>query len=275
MRCFIYSFLVYVFLSNHLLPAQTMDSDTLAKYHITKINTYRIDSSGQKKLEKVELANKQGLIVARYHDLGYSIDSIRYEYGEDGEIIKEYHKGKRFVNRGEKINEKIKDYEYVKTYEYIRNGYLTRSSSGAFSKTIYKDAAKRSYIKKGSLNGKRDFVTRVKKRGNVEFLLEKHYQPAFKRYRKNAFRIKTYFDSKGLWVKIEWTTKRHFRNFFIRRTKASTCKNAERFYEGSFIVRMKTHSSGGGVLRKKTFRYVLEGEPKDISDEYVFEYIRE
>lgn len=67
-----------LFFYSTLLYAQTLNADTLAKYHVSKILTYNIDSTSKKILTETYQINNQGKIAEKYTEAHFINDTTSY-----------------------------------------------------------------------------------------------------------------------------------------------------------------------------------------------------
>ena len=99
-------------IQHNAIHAQTLNADTLAKYDVSKVLTYTLDSTGQKVLKETRIINERGLISEYYSRLKYDsvvrsvhIDTFKYTYNSIGKLVSKWHSSKTtsYINGEEKI----------------------------------------------------------------------------------------------------------------------------------------------------------------------------
>jgi len=159
--------------------AQTLNPDTLVKYRVSKILTYKLDSTGQKLLTKTRVINENGLTAEICTiDTSYissilssiRIDTFKYAYDKDNKIISElYHVKEIRVFQG---TETITDEYTTTTYRYKKFYITTPWSNKKINHANYKDNTKTSKL---YLNGIRTEYFKEKQYDEYKILIEKYY----------------------------------------------------------------------------------------------------
>jgi hypothetical protein len=263
---------VALLLMNFFIQAQMHLPDSVAKYKVSRMNIYLLDSVGHKKLEYSAVFNPEGLIVESYGDYSSIIDSIRYEYNAEKKLAKKYYQERRIVNRGN-ANEQMVDGGYELSYRYKGNKIFTVSSRGTKTKEIKKAIARQKTITKGRLKWRRSFIRKIYYKNGIEYGVEKQYHFSIRRIRKVICRWESKVDDHGDIINDKVIRMTYYKNPFRRRLRTSSSTTLKCFYDGFFLRKKKIYSSPGYRIEKKGIRRRVIEDEKGSTYEKVYEYI--
>jgi len=238
--------------------AQTLNPDTLVKYHVSKILTYKLDSTGQKVLTKTTVINEHGLLAEYYTNEredsvvpSVHVDTFKYIYDLNNRIIRESHSSKitSYINGIEKISTGSWTNETAYKNPFFVNPFSKKSISYITNKKDHKTT--RRYVK-GKLNGYFEYST------DHTYSFEKYYYSHYKRRhtknnapyqwkkyryfsRKRIIQTRSTFNSNSYVAQKNIDLKNYYyTTFFKKPVLYSYIKTYQYIYQGPFIATCKT-----------------------------------
>ncbi len=175
------------------LHAQSLNPDTLKKYHISEILTYKVDSAGKKVLQGTRIINDKGRtneLTTRSETYLDSVlylisyDTFKYYYDLNDRIINELHTAK-VINFSNK-EQGTKNYSWKNKTIYKKTFIIKPFSKQNISYIHYK---KNEEIIKRYSNGKRIGYFKYSSDSVHKYSVEKYYK---RHYHRNSAKNKDY-----------------------------------------------------------------------------------
>lgn len=291
----------------HRIHAQTLNPDTLVKYRVSKILTYKHDSTGNKQLELTRIINHQGLVSEKYmqikathHAISYIaiLDTCRYRYDSNIRVVSYVNTTMSTTFFPLKSDEQKSTKQSTTLYRYKRVFFVAPWSNKKI--TFYYSKNKKTIIKSYS-NGKH--IKTYKSLIGIDYKIEKEkihltVIPAFSNHknrhthikgrgrkyfwqrhaRKTIFKTKSKLDSNGNSTQQTVIVKHYFHQPFKKPLKYSYETTYEYIYQGSLMTVCKQKNTNFIYIHmpKKTQigNKSIGFEPGDLlPKETIYEYI--